>query len=110
MPCIDAITPSLPKRGMSARAEVLRVLDAPAQVLLSGIRLERALEDVERLAVGAVADRVHAQLITVLDGQPRRLLDVSRSSSSAALSTPACRCTARAATRRADRARHRSPS
>ena len=69
-PCIDAITPSCPKRGMSA-TEMLRVLHAPPQITPgSRVGLERLLEDVERLAIGAIADGVHAQLIVVLQGEP----------------------------------------
>jgi hypothetical protein len=47
--------------------EVLRVLDAPAQVLAVRRRPRTPLEDVERLAVGAVADGVHAELVAVLE-------------------------------------------
>ena len=39
------------------------------------MRLERALEDVERFAIGAVADRVHAQLVAMLNRETRRLVD-----------------------------------
>ena len=89
-------------------AEVLRMLDAPAQVLLVGMRFEGVLEDVERFAIGAVADGVDAQLVPVLDGQLRRLANIGRDRRYSGRCCPACRCTARAATRRASRARRRS--
>src|ERR1035441_6032179 len=50
-------------------AEVLGMLDAPAQVLLVGVSFEGVLEDVEGFAVGAVADGVDAELEPVLDGE-----------------------------------------
>jgi hypothetical protein len=43
--------------------EVLRVLDPPAQVLLVRVRGEGVLEEVQGLAVGAVADGVDAELV-----------------------------------------------
>ena len=70
------MTPSCPEARDVGRADVLRVLDAPAQVLLVGMLLERLLVDVEHLAVAAVADRVDAQLVVVLDRELRRLPDV----------------------------------
>ena len=72
---MEAITPSLPKRGMSVGVKVLRVLDAPAQVLALGARLEGRLEEVQGLAVGPVADGVDAELVAVGEGQPGGLLD-----------------------------------
>ena len=51
------------------------MLDAPADVLLVGVRLERRLEDVEGLAVGAIADRVDAELVAVLHRELRGFLD-----------------------------------
>ncbi|MEZ5420537.1 MAG: hypothetical protein R2708_24780 [Vicinamibacterales bacterium] len=66
MPCIDAITPRLAEARDVGRAQVLGVFDAPAPVLDVGMGLECGLEDVERLAVGAVADGVHAELCTPL--------------------------------------------
>ena len=42
----------------------------------SGWPLERLFEDVQRLAVAAIADRVHRQLIVVLDRQLRDRPDV----------------------------------
>src|ERR1022692_2991657 len=51
------------------RAEVLGVLDAPAQVLLLGVGFEGLLEDVEGFAVGTVADGVDAELEPVRDGE-----------------------------------------
>ena len=59
-------------------AQVLRVLHAPAQILLLRVRLERLLEDVQRLAIGAVADGVHAQLESVRDGEFGGLANVGR--------------------------------
>ena len=56
--------------------EVLRVLDAPAKVLLIGVGLEGVFEDVEGLAVGAIADGVDAELVAVLDGEFGGLADV----------------------------------
>ena len=49
-------------------ADVLGVLDPPAQLpaVLLRVLLERLLEDVQRLAVAAVADRVHRHLVVVL--------------------------------------------
>ena len=43
-------------------AEMLRVLDAPAQVLLVGLALKTSSKMFERLAIGAVADGVDAEL------------------------------------------------
>ncbi len=57
------------------RVQVLGVLDAPAQVRLVRVGLVGALINVQHLAVGAVADGVHAQLVVVLQGQPRRLFE-----------------------------------
>ena len=47
------------------------MLDAPAHVLLVGVGLHRRFEQVQGLAVGAVADRVDAELVPVLHGQLR---------------------------------------
>ena len=89
--------------------KVLRVLDAPAQVLLVGIRLERLLEDVRasrgwrgrrwrgRRAGSRAASRARAVSRIVGDG--RRCSGRCRR---------ACRRRARAARRRAARARRRS--
>ncbi len=54
---------------------MLRVLDTPAQVGFVGPRYERALEQVQRFAVAAVADRMHAQLEVVLDGDARQIFE-----------------------------------
>ena len=81
MPCIDAMTPSVPKRGMSCALRCCACSTRQRTFFLSGIGVEGALEDVERLAVGAVADRVHAQLVAVLHREPRGLLDVRDRSS-----------------------------
>src|SRR6266540_145856 len=59
------------------RAQVLRVLDAPADVLLVGVGLEGGLEDVQGLVVGPVADGVYAELVGVGHGELRGLLDRS---------------------------------
>src|ERR1039458_3630651 len=56
--------------------EVLRVLDAPAEVLFIRVCFEGVLEDVEGFAVGAVADGVDAELEAVLDGEFGGLADV----------------------------------
>ena len=76
MPCIEAITPSWPKRGMSCSRQVLGVLDAPSQVAFGWTGFERLFEDVQGLAVGAIANRVNAELIIVRHRQPRRLGNV----------------------------------
>ena len=55
---------------------MLRVLDAPAEALVPGVCPEGPLEDVERLAIAAITDRVHAQLIAVGHREPGRLLDL----------------------------------
>ena len=57
-------------------ADVLRMLDAPAQILLVGVGFEGVFEDVERFAIGAVADGVDAELEAVLDGEFGGLADV----------------------------------
>ena len=54
-------------------AQVLRVLDAPAEILEIGTRLERLFVNVEHFAIGAIADRVHAQLHAVLQGETGNL-------------------------------------
>ncbi len=51
------------------------MLDSPADVPLVGIRFERRLEDIECLAIGTIADRMHAELVTVLHGEFGGLLD-----------------------------------
>ena len=59
---------------MSARRDVLRVLDAPAQVLaVLAVLLERVLVDVQHFAIGAVADGVDADLIAGLERDLRLL-------------------------------------
>ena len=68
----------LPEARDILRAEVLGVLDAPAQVLLVGMLPKDPFVDVEGLAVGAVADGVDAKLVAVLDGQLAGALDVGR--------------------------------
>ena len=55
--------------------EVLCVLYAPAKTCLLRIRVERALVNVQRLAIRPVADGVGVELKSVLDGETRRLLD-----------------------------------
>ena len=49
------------------RAQVLRMLDAPAQIPLVRMPAKLLFVQVERLAVGAVSDGVHRQLISVLN-------------------------------------------
>src|SRR5574341_2652263 len=56
------------KARLVRRIDVLRVLDAPAEVPLSRVSLERRLVDVQHLAIGAIANGVGVQLIPVLDG------------------------------------------
>ena len=52
----------------------LRVLDAPAQIGSTPAgALERRLVDVQHLAIGAIADGVHGELIALLDREPRHL-------------------------------------
>ena len=67
------MTPELPEARDVGSVEVLRVLDAPAKILLVGVRLERLLEDVQGFAIRAIADGVDAQLIAVGDREPRCL-------------------------------------
>ena len=52
------MTPSLAKRGMSARGEMLGVLDAEAAIARA-VFGDDTLEGVEEQRVGAIADRVH---------------------------------------------------
>ena len=56
--------------------EMLRMLDAPAQVLLVGMLVEDALVDIEHFAVGAVADGVDAELMSCRDGDLRGLANI----------------------------------
>ena len=70
-PCIEAITPRAPNLGMSDGLRCWACSTRHRTSCLVGIGLERLLEDVQRLAVGAVADRVHAQLKAVLHRQLR---------------------------------------
>ena len=59
--------------------QVLRVLDPPAQRLAgvrAPLRLERLLEDVQRLAVASITDRVDAELIAVLEREACGLADL----------------------------------
>ena len=67
MPSIDAITPEPAEARDVGGAEVLRVLDPPPQILAVLLRmpLERLFEDVQRLAVAAVADGVDRHLVAV---------------------------------------------
>src|SRR5689334_14244099 len=59
-----------------ARVEMLRMLDAPAQrVALYMMLIEELLEEVERLAVGAIADGVYGDLIAMSDPELRDLSD-----------------------------------
>ena len=64
----------LPEARDVGQTEMLRVLDAPTPVLHRRIRLEGGLEDVERLAVGTIADGVHTELHAVGGGDGRQLL------------------------------------
>ncbi len=49
--------------------QVLGVLDTPSQVLLVRVLAEDLLIDVEHFAVGAIADSMHAELVSVPDCQ-----------------------------------------
>ena len=68
----------LPEARDVGRAQVLRVLHPPAQVLLFGMLAKHPLVDVQHLAVGPVADGVNTELIPVLNGQLRGLADIGR--------------------------------
>ena len=72
--CIEAMTPSSAKRGMSACGGHLDMLDAVAAVARA-VRLARRLVAVEHRAHRAVADRMHGDLQAApvgLDGDARR--------------------------------------
>ena len=107
MPCIDAITPSWPKRGMSAALRCCACSMRHRRSFSAGWP-ERRFVDVEHLAVGAVADRVDGELHAV---RRRRSAPSPRTLATGVVFRPvlpACRCTARAARRHASRARRRS--
>ena len=72
-----AMTPSAAKRGMSAAAEVLRVLDAEATVACAVLARD-AIVDVEQQAVGAVADGVHHHVQAGLVGAGDPGVEVAR--------------------------------
>ena len=59
----------LAETGDIGGAQVLGVLDAPAEILLIGMGLERRFENVQGFAVGAVADGMHTELKAVLYGE-----------------------------------------
>ncbi len=52
---------------------MLRMLDPPTRVRGLGARHERALVHIQHLAVSPVANGMHAQLVVVLQSEPRRL-------------------------------------
>ena len=51
---------------------VLRMLDAPAEIVLGGIVPENTLVDVGHFAIGAIADRVNVHLEVVLQREAGR--------------------------------------
>ena len=55
---------------------MLRVLDAPPQVLLIRMLPKNRLVQIQHLAVRPIPNRVRAKLKSVVDCQLRRLLDV----------------------------------
>jgi hypothetical protein len=61
----------LPEPRDVGRVEVLRVLDPPPQISFLRMPLEGLLVNVQNLAVAAIADRMDAQLIVVLDRKLR---------------------------------------
>ena len=67
MPCIEAITPSFAKRGMSCSSRIWACSIAEARVLHLRVLREGLLELVEHHAVGAVADGVDVHLEAVLE-------------------------------------------
>ena len=58
------------------RAQMLRMFDAPAQVLLFGMLLERALKEIEHFTIATVANGVDAELKSILNRPFRRLFHV----------------------------------
>ena len=42
--------------------KVLRMFNPPAQILLLRVGVERLLENVQHLTIGAIADRMYAKL------------------------------------------------
>src|SRR6185503_12562839 len=56
--------------------QMLRVLDAPAEVRAIRMRPERPFVEVQHLPIGAVADRMRVQLVAVADCQLRGAFDV----------------------------------
>jgi hypothetical protein len=100
-PWIDATTLSLANRGVD-RAQMLACLMRQRRFFRSGAP-KRPLVKVERLAVGAVTDRVDAELETVFDRDPRVSSMSGRAGVQAWRSTVG-RCRAGASTHRASRA------
>ena len=74
--CIEAMTPSALKRGISRGVEDLRVLVAQAQAARRRHFLLDALEHVHHDAVGAIADGVNAGLEAGFGGGERHRVDV----------------------------------
>ena len=88
-PCIAAITPSWPKRGMSAAFRCCACSTRQRRSLPSRCSLNVSSKMFEHFAVGAVADRVDAQLIAVLDARASaRLADVGDRSSCSGRCSP----------------------
>ena len=52
------------------------MLDTPPPILPARMRFERVLEDVQRFPIGAVPNRVYAELESLLGSKLCRLLDV----------------------------------
>ena len=72
--CIEAISCSVRKRGMSCSEHDLRVLDAVAQRLRIGMGLIGRRIAVQHLAIGAVANRMDGNLVPLAEG----LVDLGR--------------------------------
>ena len=72
-----AMTPSSRKRGISAGAQVLGVLDAEAAVTCAVLASD-ALEDVEDGGVGTIADGVHHDMEACLVRPGDRRIELLR--------------------------------
>src|SRR5687767_7760679 len=55
---------------------MLSVLVAPAQILFIGMSFEDSLENVQRLAIGPIADSVNAKLKAMLEREARGFSDL----------------------------------
>ena len=72
---MDAMTPSLPNRGMSAGFRCCACSTRHRKSFLSVLALKASSKMFKRLAVRAIANRMDAQLVAVLDGQLRGFPD-----------------------------------